>query len=416
MKQDWERKKLGDVCNFKSGTTIASKLEKAEGEIIYAKVGDMNLPGNEDFITVSSRYVDLKEINANQIIPKGSIIFPKRGGAIATNKKRRIIKPTIVDLNTMALVPSKIIDKDYLFFWFQQIDLSDLSNGTSILQINNYSFDDVLISFPKSLLEQQLIITFLDEAFASIAKAKANAEQNLKNAKELFESYLQSVFSTHEVGWEEKYIGEICDLMTGGTPSSNKHYYYEDGEIRWLVSGDVNMGEILDCDGRITKLGLANSNAKYLPINSILIALNGQGKTRGTVAMLRTKATCNQSLVSIYPKDIKKIIPEYIFYNFKVRYQEIRKITGDSGNDRRGLNMPLIKNIKISYPRSITKQKEYIEVFSNLSLECNKLEAIYQKKIADLEELKRSILQKAFNGELKGAELAPALLNTNKTK
>ena len=145
---------------------------------------------------------------------------------------------------------------------------------------------------------------------------------------------------------------------------------------------------------------MKNSNTKYLPINSVLIALNGQGKTRGTVAMLRTKATCNQSLVSIYPKDEKKLLPELIYSNLEGRYDEIRKMTGDSGNDRRGLNMPLIRSIKFSYPKNIKLQTDIIKQLDSIRIETKKLESIYQKKVQDLEELKKSVLQKAFNGEL----------------
>jgi type I restriction enzyme S subunit len=105
------------------------------------------------------------------------------------------------------------------------------------------------------------------------------------------------------VGWKIQKIGDVCTLMTGGTPSRNKPEYFVNGQIKWLVSGDVHKKEIHDCEGRITEVGFNNSNTKYLPLNSVIIALNGQGKTRGTVALLRTKATCNQSLVSIYPKN-----------------------------------------------------------------------------------------------------------------
>src|SRR5690606_1689598 len=104
----------------------------------------------------------------NQIIPIGSVIFPKRGGAIATNKKRKIIKPTIVDLNTMAIAPSDKLISDYLYYWFQSINLQELSNGTSIPQINNNSFDNVYISYPTPLQEQQQIVTILDQTFKAI--------------------------------------------------------------------------------------------------------------------------------------------------------------------------------------------------------------------------------------------------------
>jgi type I restriction enzyme, S subunit len=150
-------------------------------------------------------------------------------------------------------------------------------------------------------------------------------------------------------GWLAKKIGDVCSLMTGGTPSKAMSEYFG-GEIKWLVSGDIHQGKIFDCEGRITEAGMKNSNAKLLPVNSVMIALNGQGKTRGTVALLRTQATCNQSLVSICPKEVDKLLPEFLYVNLNGRYQEIRQMTGDSGNDRRGLNMILIKNIEIPLP------------------------------------------------------------------
>lgn len=189
----WDTKNLNQVCELKSGNTIDKKLEKSEWSILYAKVGDMNRSGNEDYMQTSSRYVD--KINENQIIPVWSIIFPKRGGAIATNKKRRIIKPTIVDLNTMALVPGKIIDKDYLYYWFGQIDLSDLSTGTSIPQINNYSFNDVFISFPKNLSEQSHIVAHLDAVRAETDRLASLYKQKLANLDELRRSVFQEAFA-----------------------------------------------------------------------------------------------------------------------------------------------------------------------------------------------------------------------------
>jgi len=191
---DWEEKTLRDVCEFKSGTTINANLEKSRGEVIYAKVGDMNLKGNEHFINLSSRYVDFDCIKINQIIPPGSIIFPKRGGAIATNKKRKIVKPTIVDLNTMALVPHSNIDSDFLFHWFEQIDLNELSNGTSIPQINNYSFDNVIISFPISLKTQQEIVAKLDALKTQTQTLEASYQAKLNNLEELYSGILKRAF------------------------------------------------------------------------------------------------------------------------------------------------------------------------------------------------------------------------------
>ena len=193
--EDWVEIKINEVCELKSGTTISPSLERSQGDVLYAKVAEMNLPENLIEINSSSRFVNSNEINMNQIIPEGSIIFPKRGGAIATNKKRKIIKPTIVDLNTMAIIPGKKIDKDFLYHWFKLIDLNKISNGTSIPQINNYSFDEIYISFPKSLEQQKKIVDKLDTLFCETKKLEILYQEKLDDLEELRKSILQKAFN-----------------------------------------------------------------------------------------------------------------------------------------------------------------------------------------------------------------------------
>ena len=193
--EDWEEKKLGEVCLLKSGTTISKRIEKSAGEILYAKVADMNLKGNEISINNSARFANLCDIKKNQIIPIGAVIFPKRGGAIFTNKKRKIVKPTIVDLNTMAIIPTPKINENFLYYWFSKIDLSKLNTGSSIPQINNYSFDDVKISFPKSVTSQKKIVAVLDRLFTETQKLKSIYQQKLADLEELKKSILQKAFA-----------------------------------------------------------------------------------------------------------------------------------------------------------------------------------------------------------------------------
>ncbi|MBL7185258.1 MAG: restriction endonuclease subunit S [Phycisphaerae bacterium] len=192
--EGWEEKKIKEVCELKSGTTITPSLERNEGDVLYTKVADMNLPENLIEINTSSRFVNSNEIKKNQIIPEGAVIFPKRGGAIATNKKRKIVKPTIVDLNTMAIIPGRKIDKDFFFHWFQLIDLSDISNGTSIPQINNYSFDEVHIPYPSSLSEQRSIVAKLDALSAETKKLEAIYQQKIAALEALRKSLLNQAF------------------------------------------------------------------------------------------------------------------------------------------------------------------------------------------------------------------------------
>ena len=136
----WHNIKLPEVCELKSGTTLPADQELSVGKIPYVKVADMNLPENQISITLSSRYVN--ECKENHLIPLGSTIFPKRGGAIFTNKRRILLDtPIIADLNIMAIIPDiKYIKSMYCFYWFLTIDLKELNNGSNVPQINNSTF------------------------------------------------------------------------------------------------------------------------------------------------------------------------------------------------------------------------------------------------------------------------------------
>ena len=178
--------------------------------------------------------------------------------------------------------------------------------------------------------------------------------------------------------WPIKTLGEVCELSTGGTPSTGNKSYYDGGQIKWLRSGDVQQREIHDCDGRITEEGMRNANTRFLPLNSVLIALAGQGKTRGTVAMLRTKATCNQSVVSIMPVNTKTLVPEFVFWNLHMKYDEIRRMTGDDGNDRRGLNMRLIRSMTIPLA-PLEEQKRIVALLDAATARVTELTSCYEQ-------------------------------------
>lgn len=404
--KNWGRKKIVDISNiFEDGDWIESKDQSAEG-IRLIQTGNV---GNGIFKDrgEKARYISedtFKKLRCTEIFEGDCLVSrlpdPVGRACILPDTGEKMI--TAVDCTIIRFDQKQLLSNWFLYYSLSneyQNEIQKQVTGATRQRISRKNLGLVSVPLPP-LPEQQRIVSILDETFAAIAKAKANAEQNLKNAKELFESYLQGVFEKKGDGWISSTIGETCKLMTGGTPSTTKKEYYEGGNIKWLVSGDINQKEIFDCEGRITELGLENSNARYLPVNSVLIALNGQGKTRGTVAMLRTKATCNQSLVSIYPNNVNKVLPELIYANLDGRYNEIRKLTGDSGNDRRGLNMPIIRNISFSYPQSLTEQQTIVRQLDALRAETQKLEAIYHQKLLNLEKLKKSILQKAFVGEL----------------
>lgn len=151
------------------------------------------------------------------------------------------------------------------------------------------------------------------------------------------------------MSWPLVKLSEVCTFLTGGTPSKNVPEYFDGGEIPWIVSGDINRGIVTDVDGRITTAGMENSPAKFLPLNSVLIALNGQGRTRATVALLKLEgATCNQSIVAMSPKSTGTLYYRFLFTILRSMYQQLRDLTGDE--KRSGLNIGLLKNVAIPLP------------------------------------------------------------------
>lgn len=191
---EWKEVKLEDVCKFKSGTTIPKGLEHSNGDIPYVKVADMNLPDNKIAICTSSKFGILSELRESQIIPISAVIFPKRGGAIATNKKRKVIKSIIIDLNIMAIIPSEKITQNFLFYKMLSIDLMKLSNGGNIPQINNYSFDDQKILLP-TLTEQQQIVAEIEKRFAVSDEVEKAVNDSLLQAEKLKQSILKQAFA-----------------------------------------------------------------------------------------------------------------------------------------------------------------------------------------------------------------------------
>ena len=165
LPQGWKWVMVEDVFNTTSGTTFEASLEQENGKYAYVKVGDMNLPGNELNITTSSRFVDPDEKMLRALIPAGSVIFPKRGGAIATNKKRVINTPIFVDLNIMAITPMGGVITAYAYRWLSSFDLATLNTGTSVPQINHKDVDPLPFPLPP-FPEQHRIVTRINQLMA----------------------------------------------------------------------------------------------------------------------------------------------------------------------------------------------------------------------------------------------------------
>ena len=263
--------------------------------------------------------------------------------------------------------------------------------GSAIPHLSKDIFFNLNIPVPP-FQEQEKIVERLDKVFKHISTQIKNIKTQLDFNSLIFESYFEKIQSNFR---NSGTISEFFDLATGGTPSKKNKDYFNNGSIPWLLSGDIHQENIFESKNFITEDALKKSNAKYLPIGSVLIALNGQGKTRGSVAQLKINATCNQSLISINSKDHNVIKNEFLFYYLKSQYKNIRKLTGDSGNDRRGLNMKIINSMLVKFPE-LSVQNKVVDNCKSLT-EINKnLTKILDNKMNKYAKLKNSILNKEF--------------------
>jgi type I restriction enzyme S subunit len=380
MKQGWEIKKLGDVCYSKSSNVSQNQLTTEVGE--YPIFGASGLIKNVSFYHREKPYL--------------SIV--KDGSGFGRITKMDAFTSVIGTLQY--ILPNDDIDLDYLNYSLMSVDFKKYVQGAAIPHIyfKDYKSEPFLWM---PLPEQQRIVAILDEAFVAIAKAKSNAEQNLKNAKELFESYLQGVFEKKGEGWEEKSLGDVCSLITDGKHGDceneeNSGYYF-------LSAKDVRNGTLLFDNARqITKRGFEETHRRT-NLKPGDICMVNTGATIGRISFApddpRTYRTTFQKSVAVI-----KTIPTLIDNSFccYILQSDLKKLVKvSSGTAVPNLLLGDLKRHKINLPKSKTEQHTIVCQFDALRVETQKLEALYQKKINDLEELKKSILQKAFAGELK---------------
>ena len=188
--------------------------------------------------------------------------------------------------------------------------------------------------------------------------------------------------------WEQRKVSDVAKIIAGGTPSTKENSYWEPKEIPWLSSGEVHKKYITFTDDMISQIGMNNSSAKMVAKDSVLIALAGQGKTRGTVAINRIPLTTNQSIAAMTFNE--NFIPEFVFYNLENRYDELRRMSSGDGS-RGGLNKQLVGDIEIPY----TEKKEQERIGSFFE-SLDRIITLHQRKCDETKKLKKFMLQKMF--------------------
>lgn len=378
MKHGWVVKKLNEISeNLDSKRVPITKNIRSDGKIpYYGASGIVDYVAeylfDEDLLCVS-------EDGANLLARTYPIAFSITG-------------KTWVNNHAHVLKFENLTTQKFVELYLNSIKLDDFVSGMAQPKLNQTMLNKIPISLPP-LPEQQRIVGILDEVFDGIAKAKANAEQNLKNAQELFESYLQSVFETKGEGWEEKTLGEVVVLIDSlhRTPS-----YQLEGYPMVRVT-DIKTGFLsLDKTKKVDRETFDEFSKKHIPkVGDIVLARVG---SYGVSSIVNSEEPfcLGQNTVFILPKINSNYV--YFFLNSPYAKKQLDKMV--AGTTQPTISLKSIKEVSIPLPNLIDQQT-IVQKLDALSLETKKLETIYLTKITDLEELKKSILHKAFNGELK---------------
>jgi type I restriction enzyme S subunit len=383
MKKGWEVKKLGEVCDFGNGLWTGKKPPFIEVGVI--RNTNFTKDCHLDCSDIAFLNVEQSQF-AKRKLKYGDIILEKSGGG----PKQAVGRVVIFDkhdgdfsfsnfTSLMRVKNAKELNFNYLH---KYLCFSYLSGATEKMQshstgIRNLKFDEykqILVPLPP-LPEQKRIVGILDKAFAAISTAKANAEKNLANARELFESYLQSVFANPGDEWEEKKLGECFKLKSGDNLTSKM--MTENG--KFPVYGGNGIAGMYD------KFNLSGSN----------IIVGRVGALCGNVRYIKDKIWLTDNAFKV--ADCKYDF-DHAFLTYLLNFKNLRGYARQAAQ-------PVISNsslegVLLEFPKSKEEQKRIVAKFDALSSETKKLEAIYQQKLADLDELKKSVLQKAFNGEL----------------
>lgn len=403
MREGWEVKTLGSLCDFIRGPfggSLKKSCFKNSGYAVYEQQHAIYNQFKEiRYFIDESKYQEMKRF---ELFP-GDLIMSCSGtmGKVAIVPDG--IHKGIINQALLKLAPIQDINANFLKYWMSspnfQNQILNLSMGVAIKNVASVKvLKEILIPIPP-LPEQKRIVAILDEAFEGIDRAISNTEKNLSNARELFESYLNSIFSQKGEGWEEKKLGDIATFRNGlnftksskgesikivGVKDFQNHFWIQEDQLE-SVTIDAELKEI-DILRKGDILTVRSNGNKEL-IGRCVLAGDIYEKTSHSGFTIRIRI------------EREDIYPQFIVHYLKSK--QLRKQLTESGGgiSISSLNQQGLSLIKLSFP-IFTKQKAIVANIDELAIETQRLETIYRQKIAALKELKQSILQKAFTGEL----------------
>lgn len=310
---------------------------------------------------------------------------------IVIGRKGSINKPIYVDepfwnVDTafgLKADKTKLLPK-YLFYFCLNFDFEKLNTTVTIPSLTKSNLFQVSIPLP-DLPTQQRIADTLDKVSEGIEVCRRILGELDLMVKAKFVEMFGDAHNNSAFPY--KNIGDLTTVTSGGTPDRENNLYWDDGDIRWVKTTELQNCTICDTEEKITKLGLENSSAKLVPTGSVLIAMYGQGKTRGMTAYLENESATNQACACVLPSS--KINQKYLWQYLMLSYDALRAMA--KGGNQPNLNISMIKNFPVLYP-PMELQNQYVEFVTYI----NKSVLTIKMILAKMEMEKLALMQEYF--------------------
>lgn len=398
MKEGWKLMKLHQIGKIFNGNSINEKVKQSK----YTDI-KFGLPfiatkdiGNDSKIDYQNGIrIPENEIKQFKIAPSNTPLICIEGGS--AGRKIGFTQMNVCFGNKLFAFSASqsVMGKFVFYFYFSGSFKSQFSNQMTGLigGVSMNKFKDIQIPLPP-LPEQQCIVSIIEKAFEAIDKAIENTQKNLQNVKELFESYLNSVFENSSEGWERKTLKELTTVLGDGLHGTPK--YSLEGEYHFINGNNLTNGVIqIKENTKRVSVEEFNKYKKNLTDRTVLVSING---TLGNVAfyngekIILGKSACYFNLTdSIYKNFVKYVLSSSYFLLYAHKES--------TGATIKNVSLRTMREFLVPVPVLKTQHK-IVEKLDAIKTETQNLEAYYQQKLANLEELKKSILNKAFAGEL----------------
>lgn len=400
LPQGWEVKKLGDITEIQIGKTPSrNNIDFFQGENIWLSIRDLK----SKFVSSSSEKISNEAISKTnmKVVPKGTLLMSFK----LTLGKTAFAECDLYTNEAIAaiFIKNKNINKYFLDYVLKFTDLEKyVDNAVKGKTLNKQKLKQIEIPLPP-LKEQERIVGILDESFAKIDESIKILEQDLLNLDELMQSALQKAFNPLKdnakekyklpQGWEWKSLGEIGEIITGTTPSKKNPNFYGN-EYPLFKPSDLNGDMIIKyASDNLSKLGF--DNARNLPKDTILVVCIGA--SIGKVGVSGVNGSCNQQINAIIPNSA--FTSKYLFFVCLSNYFQTILKKNASQTTLPIINKTEFSKLQIPLP-PLKEQEQIASHLDELSSHVKNLKQNYQAQIKDLQELKKSLLDKAFKGNL----------------